>query len=54
MSLGVLIFFPFHNHWERFLESGIVKEYALCFLSAEISVHLSEGSAFESEGENDL
>ena len=46
---------PFHNHWERFLQSGIVKKYALCFfLSTEISVHLSEGSGFESEGENDL
>ena len=25
--------FSFHNHWERFLESGIVKKYALCFFS---------------------
>ena len=46
--------FSFHNHWERFLESGIVKKYALCFSSAKVSVHLSEGSGFESEGENDL
>ena len=47
--IRVFNIFPFHNHWERFLESGIVKNYALCFFSAKISVHLSEGSGFESE-----
>ena len=33
--------FSFHNHWERFLESGIVKKYALCFFSASQGISSS-------------